>query len=223
MSVTAFTCLVLFIYLVALKFVGYFAYKRSVASSEDYFLAKRKVGVMALVATTCASIFSTGTVVSAPSEFYTEGANYMWIFAFALIPIAMMPVVLKFWKIGKVKQLVTPGQLLHDFYQSKSVSVMTAIIGLLTLIPYAAAQLVAIGKTFEALTDAAVPYEIAVTIVCAALAMYLYFGGSRAVIWTDLVQGIIFSSLLMITGVLVLSWVGVQPKEKLLLGEEELR
>ena len=208
MNVATFTLTILFSYLIILKFVSYFAYKASVSSTEDYFLSKRNVGMFALVATTMASIFSTGTVVSAPSEFFTKGTGYFWIFFFALVPAAMIPFVIKFWKLGKTKGFVTPGDLLGDFFQSRRIQFITAIIGILSVIPYATAQLVAVGKTFEALTEGTISYSLGVSIVCLAIGVYLYYGGSRAVIWTDVVQGVIFSTLLIISGFLVVHWAG---------------
>ena len=36
----------------------------------------------------------------------------------------------------------------------------------------------------------------------------MYFGGARAVVWTDMIQGFIFAALLIIAGILVVSWSG---------------
>lgn len=208
MTVTTFTLLILFLYLVGVKAVSYFAFKRSTNSTDDYFLARRNVPLFALVATTVASIFSTGTVVSSPSEFFTKGVDYFWIFFFSVMPVVMMPLVVKFWRLGKERGYVTPGEMMGDLYQSRSVQLLFAIIGLLCLVPYSTAQLVAVGKTFEVLTEGIVSYQLGVTIGCLAIGIYLYFGGSRAVIWTDVVQGTIFAILLVVSSVLVVSWAG---------------
>lgn len=208
MNVANFTLVILIVYLLAIKLVSYFAYKLSSNCPEDYFLANRNVCLFALVATTMASIFSTGTVVSSPSEFFSKGSEYYWIFFFSLVPLFMMPIVIKFWKLGKVLSYITPSEMLGDFYKSKNVQLVGSVIGLLSLLPYAAAQLVAVGKTFEALTSGTITYAMGVSIVCLAIGLYLYFGGSRAVIWTDVVQGVIFASLLLVSGLLVLNWAG---------------
>lgn len=47
-----------------------------------------------------------------------------------------------------------------------------------------------------------------VTVVSASIAIYMYFGGTRAVVWTDVAQGFIFASLLIIAGFMVVSWSG---------------
>ena len=208
MSITSFTLLVLVVYLVFLKLVGLFAYRRSGTDTEDYFLSKREVPMLALVVTTMASLFSTGTIVSSPSEFFTKGSGYFWVFFFILVPVIMMLVVDKFWKLGRVKRFVTPAQLLEDFYGSKRVMIVTAVAGLLSMIPHAAAQMVAVGKTFEALTGGAIPYSVGVSLACFAIGLYVYFGGARAVIWTDVVQGTILGTFLLVSGFLVVHWAG---------------
>jgi SSS family solute:Na+ symporter len=159
MSVVNFTILILIVYLLGLKFLSYFAHRISTASSEDYFLAGRNIGLIALVGTTMASVFSTGTVVSSPSEFYRQGTGYCWVFFFAFMPVVYFFLATKMWRLGKSKGYITPGDMLGDFYKSKSVVFWCAAIGLLAILPYAVAQLVAIGKTFESLTDGRITYQ----------------------------------------------------------------
>jgi solute:Na+ symporter, SSS family len=208
MSVVNFTILILIVYLVGLKFLSYFAHRIATDSSEDYFLASRNIGLIALVGTTMASVFSTGTVVSSPSEFYRQGTGYCWVFFFAFMPVVYFFLATKMWRLGKAKGYITPGDMLGDFYKSKSVVFWCAAIGLLAILPYAVAQLVAIGKTFESLTDGRITYFWGVTVVSASIAIYMYFGGARAVVWTDVVQGFIFAILLIIGGFMVVSWSG---------------
>ncbi len=208
MSVAQFTILLLFVYLVGIKCISYFAYRISKNDSEDYFLASRNIGMIALTATTMASIFSTGTVVAAPAEFFKRGTGYFWFFFFAIMPVVYFFLAIKMWKLGKVKGYITPGEMLGDFFQSQPVRFWAGAIGLLALLPYAAAQLVAIGKTFEALTDGHVTYFWGVTIASVSIAAYLYFGGARAVVWTDMAQGFILAALLIIAGLLAVKWAG---------------
>ena len=208
MSVVNFTILLLILYLVGLKFLSYFAHRISTRASEDYFLASRNIGLLALIGTTMASIFSTGTVVSSPSEFYRQGSGFFYVFFFAFMPVVYFFLATKMWRLGKAKGYITPGDMLGDFYKSRTVVFWCAAIGLFAVLPYAVAQLVAIGKTFEALTDGVISYNVGVTVVSISIALYMYFGGARAVVWTDMIQGFIFATLLIIAGILVISWSG---------------
>ena len=208
MSVVNFTILLLILYLVGLKLLSYFAHRISTRASEDYFLASRNIGLLALIGTTMASIFSTGTVVSSPSQFYSQGSGFFYVFFFAFMPVVYFFLATKMWRLGKAKGYITPGDMLGDFYKSRAVVFWCAAIGLMALLPYAVAQLVAIGKTFEALTDGKISYFWGVTVVSISIALYMYFGGARAVVWTDMIQGFIFASLLIIAGFMVIKWSG---------------
>ncbi len=208
MSPIIFLLIILALYLGFLKVISFYAYKKSSNNTEDYFLSARDVGVIALIGTVAASLFSTGTVVAAPSEFYSKGVGFMWIFVCVFVPIHIMFLGVKFWKLGQVKHFVTPGDLMGDFYKSTTVSRLVGFLGLAGMIPYSAAQLVAVGKTFEVITDSLVSYEIGITIICLAMALYLYYGGSRAVVWTDMIQGVLLTVLLVVTACLVVYWSG---------------
>lgn len=206
MSVITFTITVLVVYLAALKIISFIACKNSESSTADYFLSNRNVGTFAIIATTMASIFSTATVVGSPSEFYSKGVNFFWFFSFGACVFFVLPLVFRFWALSRTKGYITPGDLTGDFYQSKKVQIVTALIGLIALFPYAIAQIIAVGKTFEALTGGVITYTMGVSIVSLAIGLYLYFGGSRAVILTDVIQGIIFASLIFVSGWLCLYW-----------------
>ena len=103
MSVLTFTFIVLVAYLLGLKLVSYYAYKISKTNTEDFFLSGRDVGLFALIGTTMASVFSTGTVVSSPSEFFSKGTGYMWVFFLALMPLVFWSVAVKFWRLGNIQ------------------------------------------------------------------------------------------------------------------------
>lgn len=208
MNITVFTFTILILYMASLKAVSFFAHRLSTNNSQDYFLAGRNVGLMALIGTTAASVFSTGTVVTSPGQFFEIGSSYLWLFFFVMTAVVMLPIFLKFWKVGKIKKYITAGQMLGYFYRSKKVQIVAAVIGVLSLMPSAAAQMVGIGKTFEALSGGIVSYPMGVSIVTAAIAIYLWWGGSRAVIWTDMIQGFIFASLLVLTATLTVNWAG---------------
>lgn len=124
------------------------------------------------------------------------------------MPVVYFFLATKMWRLGKSKGYIAPGDMLGDFYKSKSVVFWCAAIGLLALLPYAVAQLVAIGKTFESLTGGKITYFWGVTVVSISIALYMYFGGARAVVWTDMIQGFIFATLLIIAGFMVVSWSG---------------
>ena len=57
------------------------------------------------------------------------------------------------------------------------------------MMTYIAAQLTAIGKTFDAIFGS--PHLVSIPIGGAIIIFYTMMGGVRAVAWTDFVQGLI--------------------------------
>ncbi len=207
MSPLVFTFVVLGVYLVGLEAVGWVAYRRAKQNTGDYFLSGRSVGLVALTGTTMASLLSTGTVVSNAPNFYQFGTQYFWVIFFGWTLSCILFFGLRFWKLGKRFGFITPGQLMKDLYASRRVQLAFAVVGLACLMPYATAQLVAIGKVFVGLSQGSISYEWGVLLAAAAMGLFL-LAGARAVIWTDVVQGFLFTLLLAIAAVLVVHWSG---------------
>lgn len=80
---------------------------------------------------------------------------------------------------------------------ARSVRMAAAVIMVVCVTAYAAAQLNAVGKTLDAL--AGVPYVLGVAIGLGVVVAYLSIGGIRASVWTDVPQSfLIVSTLLLI-------------------------
>ena len=122
--------ILLVIYMGVLRFIGLIAHRLAKKDGEDFFLVGRKVGLVALIGTTMASLCSTGTVVGGPSEFFTKGAGFFWIYFYAMFGLMILFFGIKFWKLGRAKHFITPGDLLGDFYKSNFIRLLAGILGL---------------------------------------------------------------------------------------------
>lgn len=207
MSPLVFTFVVLVLYLGGLELMGLVALKRGKETTGDYFLSGRSVGLIALTGTTMASLLSTGTVVSNPPNFYKTGTAYFWVIFFGWTLSMVLIFGLRFWKLSNRYGYITPGQLIGDLYGSRRVQVIFGLVGLACVVPYSTAQLVAIGKVFVGLSQGSISYEWGVVIAGVAMFVFL-FAGARAVIWTDVVQGFLFTLLLAVAAWMVVGWCG---------------
>jgi SSS family solute:Na+ symporter len=85
---------------------------------------------------------------------------------------------------------------------------LTAGLGILSILPFLAIQLVGIGKVLAATTRDAVPQELAVLLCAGSVGVYVFVGGARAAVWTDALQGLIALSFVTVSAVLFASWAG---------------
>lgn len=201
---------VLAVYMVAVAIIGYIGWKRTDNTPEDYYLGDRNLGVFVLTGTVLATWFSTFAFLGGPGFFYSSGAGWLFFGLFNITgPLLIWVIGSRFWLLGQRFDHVTPSDLLAEFYEGDDVvRILTALIGIFALIPYATIQLSGVGKALVGLTGGSAPYWAGVVILTAMVAGYIYIGGLRAVAWTDVIQGFIFIGFLLLTSWFVIDWAG---------------
>jgi len=192
------TVIILFLlalYLLKSLFIGFrFSQGKRAESADDFYLANRSLNWFFLGFTLFATWISTFAYLGAPGFYYAKGVK--WLFAHGsmtvISPLLLWFIGRKIWLAGRKSNCLTPGDLLHYFHQNKAVRVMSGIISLLALIPYSLIQLIGIGKVLDAATQGFVPFWVGVVLSGIVMSLYAYFGGIRAIIWTDIFQSILF-------------------------------
>lgn len=201
---------VLAVYMVAMAVIGYYGWKQTGNTPEDYYLGDRNLGVVVLTGTVLATWFSTFAFLGGPGFYYSSGVGWLYFGLFNVTgPLLIWVIGTRFWLLGQRFDHVTPSDLLAEFYEGDDVvRILTAVIGIFALIPYATIQLSGVGKALVGLTGGSAPYWAGVLILTAMVAAYIYIGGLRAVAWTDVIQGIIFMVFLLVTSWFVIDWAG---------------
>ncbi|MCB0325583.1 MAG: sodium:solute symporter family protein [Bdellovibrionales bacterium] len=180
--------------------LGLWTRGRNEDTSEDYYVASRSVSWLHLGLTVTATWFSTFSFLGAPGFFFTKGVKWYVSFTF----YTFGGVVLfwffsrKIWLMGRGKNYITPADLLADFYNSVLIRYLVGIVSLIALVPYALIQLVGIGKAVEVATNNFISYETVVISTGVVTAFYVFTGGVRAVLWTDIIQGILFAFVIVV-------------------------
>lgn len=206
------TLALLALYLGAILTLGVIAHRRSRPTIEDYFLANRGVGLWLLVGTVVATIVNSLAVTGTPALLYEGGVLFGQMFVAAFGSMALMWVFgPRICKLGIQKGFVTQGEIFADHYQSRVVLALTTGLGILSVFPFLAIQLVGIGKVLAATTGGMIPQELAVILCAASIGVYIFLGGARAAVWTDALQGLIALGIFTGSAVLFSVWIGGLP------------
>lgn len=96
----------------------------------------------------------------------------------------------RFWLAGKQFGYVTPTEMLGDRYDSKAVSVVTALFSCIFLIPYTAVQLAGVGYLLQGMTDNAISFTTGAVIATILAVVFSLAAGLRSVAWTDALQAV---------------------------------
>ena len=163
------------------------AYKKN--TTTDYLLAGRNVGSRLMALSAFASAHSGGMFTGMIGYTYLTGISALWLIVGWTIGdlLAWFFVYKRLRKVSEKKDSETISAFLaDDMRKSRWVRIISALIILLFLGGYAAAQLMAGSKALSVLFNWHYNWNIIVgaTIVL----LYCFSGGIRASIWTDAAQ-----------------------------------
>ncbi|PWI32704.1 sodium/proline symporter PutP [Vibrio albus] len=186
-------------YLAMMLAIGYWAYQRTVNSS-DYFLGGRSLGPWPAALSAGASDMSGWLLLGLPGYAYAAGIESLWLAGGLLVGTWAN------WLISakrlRTYSITTDALTIPEFFsrrfndESKLIQIISAFFILLFFLFYTSSGLVAGGKLFE--TVFGLDYTTALVIGTLCIVSYTLFGGFLAVSWTDLVQGLLMAAALLI-------------------------
>lgn len=193
----------------------------------EFFLGSRSLGVWAFALTYAATSASGGSFIGFPSFVYTHGwAVGLWIGGYMIVPLVSMGLLAKRMnQVARKTGAITIPDVLRDRFGSASFGTVCTLIIVLFLSINLIGQFKAGAKIIETLLEGQPLYEMGRSWVASWLGdglgmdiaarepgyvlsllafaiivmFYTAYGGFRAVVWTDVLQG-----LIMVIGVVLL-------------------
>ncbi|VAX37283.1 hypothetical protein MNBD_PLANCTO02-1287 [hydrothermal vent metagenome] len=192
---------------------------------SEYFLGSRSLGVWAFALTFAATSASGGSFTGFPSKIYTHGwVLALWIASYMVVPICTMGLLGKrVNQVARISGAITIPDVIRDRFRSPLFGLLSVVLIVFFLIFYLIAQFKAGSLILQTLFDGIGLYESTVNhmrvgikelpilagvkadyLLClltfgVAVIIYTAYGGFHAVVWTDVMQGIV-----MVIGVLIM-------------------
>ena len=218
-SLGAWPYIVLTFYLVGLLGLGVISLLRSRRADQaetDYYLAGRGQGVMVTSLTIMATYFSGFAILTFPGWIY-EGGIAPMLYALNL-PVAAAAIYLlgnRIRRIGRKRGYITPADMITDYYgDSPWIRIMVALTGALYVIPYVVMQVKAGGLLADGLFREVEQItlfgqqismeDFGVGALSLVTVIYVIIGGMRSVAWTDVMQGVILLTAMLLSGIAVI-------------------
>ncbi len=205
--------------------------KRSFVS--EYFLSSRSLGVIALALTFGATSASAGSFAGFPSLIYAHGwVLALWIASYMIFPLCGMGLLGKrLSHVAHKIEAITIPDVLHARFESPALALLSTILLALLLCVYLIPQFTLAALIMEQLLGSvpvyqeaayalqrAVPmlastggnpeYILGLLVFAVLVVLYTTFGGFRAVVWTDILQGFVMLAGVLLMLVLALNQVG---------------
>ncbi|AXI00775.1 sodium/proline symporter PutP [Sporosarcina sp. PTS2304] len=201
MSNEMYQLIAIVVYMSAMIFIGWYAYKRT-SNLTDYMLGGRSLGPLVTALSAGAADMSGWLLMGLPGAIFMNGLVETWI-AIGLTLGAYLNYVLVAPRLRAYTQVsgdsITIPSYLESRLKDKSrlLRIVSGIVILIFFTFYVSSGMVAGGKFF--LSSFGLDYHVGLLIVSAVVIFYTLFGGFLAVSYTDVVQGVImFFSLLLV-------------------------
>ena len=191
----------------------------------EYFLGGRRLGAWALALTFAATAASGGSFVGFPALIYTHGwVMALWIAGYMVTPLVGMCLLgRRLHRAARVSGAITIPELIRHRLSSPGAGAVAAGFIVVFLFVFLLAQFKAGGMILTTLLQdmplfqsgtgaisglfgtegwlgtADPGYLLSLMVFAGAVLGYVVYGGFRAVVWTDVMQGIV-----MVAGVIVL-------------------
>ncbi len=207
------------VYLGILAYIGWWA-NRYTKTEDQYFVGGRRVHILAAALSDKASDFSGWLMLGYPGSAFKAGLGAFWaaigcLFG-TLADYVLIGPRLRIYA-GKFRAITLPDYLearLKD--HTKLIRILSALIILVFMTAYVAAQFTAGGKTFAEAFGVSVNTGILITVII--LTAYVITGGFFAVVWTDVVQALFMAMTLIIVPFLALAKIGGLDRATELIG-----
>ena len=209
MTATGLAWLAIVIYIVLGCAIALAARRHTGVGMSDFFLANRRIGGFVAALTYSATTYSAFMLVGLAGLSYVGGVGALGFELTYLCGLFLAVFFLpRFWLAGRHYGYITPMDLLSDRYESKTVGAVAAILALVFLVPYAAAQLMGIGLLLNGLSEGGIPVFAGILVATVLAIAWSRIAGLRSIAWTDAFQALIMIASATVLLVLMVSELG---------------
>jgi len=192
------------IYLLGTSYLGYLGYKKTEGFSS-FAIGKGDLSPLVVGVTLAASTASAATFIINPGFVYVDGLSAwinMVLGTFTGIMFMLVILSFKFRRIGEKMNALTVPDWIGKRYNSKGFSLYFAFINLLSF-AFVVLLVGGISIVMQKLLDVNNVTALIITLVF--VTGYVFFGGTYAHVYTNLLQG-----FLMIIVTIVILWSGIE-------------
>ena len=189
--------LVFFAVFVFLGFYGSRWRKGDLSQLSEWALAGRRLGTWLVFFLVGADLYTAYTFVAIPSGVFAKGSLYFYAVPYVAITFGVaLAFAPRLWVVAKEKGYVTGSDFVRARFDSKTLSTVVALTGIVALLPYIALQIVGMQAVLATILTSAnlasqSTEEIALVIAFVILAAFTFTSGLRGATLTAVFKDIL--------------------------------
>ena len=204
----------LFVLFIVLGFYGKYWRRGDLNNVHEWSLAGRKLGTALVFFLIGADIYTAYTFVAIPSGVFAKGSLYFFAIPYVALTFGIALVTMpRLWSLSREKGYITASDFVKDRFSSKILSILIAMTGIISLLPYIALQIVGMQSVLTVMlsgtANSNTVEEISLLIAFVILAAFTYTSGLRGATLTAVFKDIlIWITVIALIVVVPLSIVG---------------
>ncbi|WP_246147325.1 sodium:solute symporter family protein, partial [Aneurinibacillus danicus] len=181
-------------------YLGIRARKGQEMQLEQWAVANRNFGSLIMFVLMAGEMFSTFVFLGASGGAYRMGGPAIYIFCALtyIVPYWILPPI---WRYAKKHGLLTQSDFFAKKYDSKTLGLLVAIVGVVSMIPYIVLQL----KGFQIIVSEAsygkISPTLAVWIGMIAVTIFVYVSGIHGSAWTAVLKDLLMLIVILFLGI----------------------
>jgi solute:Na+ symporter, SSS family len=183
---------------------GLFGVRKIRMSPSQFILGGRSFGVIFLWLLSAGEIYTSFTFLGAAGWAYGKGAPAFYIICYLTVScITLFFYFPPVWRIAQRQGLLTNADYISYKYQSRSLGYLTALVGVVFLIPYITLQLTGIQILLQIAGYGAVNSAWAAGAAFALIVAFVSIAGLRGAAWASLIKdalvlvGVVFAGIVL--------------------------
>jgi SSS family solute:Na+ symporter len=182
--------------------VGIFAGRRMQMNLENWTVAGRRFGLILIWLLMAGEIYTTFTFLGASGWAFSKGAPAFYILIYGTLAYTLSFFILPaLWRVGKRYGLHTQPDYFIKRYDSRSLGVFVALIGVFSIIPYLQLQLAGLGFIVEVASNGAVSSHSAILLGFALTCVFVYTSGLRGAAWVAIIKDVMMLAAVGVVGI----------------------
>jgi SSS family solute:Na+ symporter len=181
--------------------VGIFAGRRVKMDLENWTVGGRRFGVVLIWLLMAGEIYTTFTFLGASGWAYAKGAPTYYILIYGTLAYTLSFFILPpLWRLGKRHGLHTQPDFFVRIYGSPALGVFTALVGVLSILPYLQLQLAGLGLIVEIGSGGAIGSKAGIGLAFVLTCAFVYTSGIRGSAWVSVIKDVLMIAAVAVVG-----------------------
>jgi SSS family solute:Na+ symporter len=185
--------------IVLIALLGFLGRRAATGNLSEWTVGGRQFGALTMWFLQAGEVFTTFTFLGMAGLAFTGGVAALY--AIPYIPLAYVglyflgPII---WRRARERGHLTQADFLADFYDSRILGFITAVFGVVFLLPYLQLQITGLGLAVQLATGDKTSSTVSIVIAFALVVAFVLWAGIRGVATTSYLKDVLMLVVLLI-------------------------